>query len=394
MNILYSLQEVQVASALKCEIAKRVFDSNSTACLMAALDVLGAIVDQPLPDNAVQFINRMAIEHSDPIPETKDSEAQGKTRDIRIDGRNSVRGHAAMAIQNLIYHDKSYLALFDKAVEHLVNDPSLAVRACAALTLMGVAHHDASRAIILFQKLVEVNDVLFATDYVQRFIAASLNNHLRALQPSIERMLASSNKEVCQAGGIYSSLARLYHPEADDLVEAALAGNISCRLGVATVAKDNFLNPNCRVWCEAKLKLLFFDKETQIRKTAANCFWYLWHQPDMRLDQFTELIQTFLASPAFEEEPTFLLHTLDDTRQRVPDVILDICEHFVAKCAVQARDIRTAIAADENTVGKLVFRAYAQLEAKEERKRTLDLIDQMCEEGLQSTGRYFVEFER
>jgi len=35
-----------------------------------------------------------------------------------------------------------------------------------------------------------------------------------------------------------------------------------------------------------------------------------------------------------------------------------------------------------------------QLEAAEPRRRTLNLIDRMCEEGLQSTGQYFVEFER
>ena len=207
-------------------------------------------------------------------------------------------------------------------------------------------------------------------------------------------MLASSDKDVCQAGGTYSCLARLYHTEANDLAEAALAGNVSCRLGAVTVAKDNLLNPNCRVWCESKLQLLFYDKDPKVRVTAANCFWYLWHQPDMPLDQFKQLIQTFLNSPAFAEEPTFLLRTLDDTRQRVPEVILDICEHFVAKCAEQARDMRTGLAADEYTVGKLVFRAYAQLEAVEPRRRTLNLIDRMCEEGLQSTGKYFVEFER
>ena len=394
MNILYALQEVQVASSLKCEVARRVFDSDSNACLMAVLDLLGAITDVPVPDDAVQFIKRMATEHPDPIPEPKDTDSSRKKSDIRIDGRNSVRGHAAEAIRALIYHDRRYLAVFEATIEHLVTDASLAVRACAAYTLMSVAFYDTPRALVLFGRLVDSTDCLFATDYVQRFIAAGLNNHLPELRPSIERMLSSSDKEVCQAGGTYSCLARLYHIEADDLAEAALAGNASCRLGVATVAKDNFLNPNCRVWCEAKLKLLFFDKETEIRKKAANCFWYLWHQPDMPLEQFTSLIQTFLSSPAFAEEPTFLLHTLDDTRQRVPDVILDICEHFVAKCAEQARDIRTALAADEYTVGKLVFRAYAQLEATEPRKRTLNLIDRMCEEGLQSTGQYFAEFER
>ena len=124
------------------------------------------------------------------------------------------------------------------------------------------------------------------------------------------------------------------------------------------------------------------------------CFWCLSQDPEIPLADYNALITSFLASQSFVEDPTFLLSALDHTRQRVPEAILDICETFVAKCSEQARDIRTSMAGDEMTVGKLVFRAYAQLEADKMRNRALNLIDEMCAEGLQSAGMHLSEFER
>ena len=57
-------------------------------------------------------------------------------------------------------------------------------------------------------------------------------------------------------------------------------------------------------------------------------------------------------------------------------------------------DISTGIAADESTIGKLVFRSYAQFQNWELKLRTLSLIDLMCEEGLHSASKNLVEFDR
>jgi hypothetical protein len=394
MNVLYALKGAPVPSSLKCDVARRVFDSSSTACLNAAVDLLGAVEDKPLPDDAVRFIICMAIEHPDPNRNRQDAKPYKEANDIVSEGINSVRGRAAEAIRDLIRRDKSYLNVFDATFNKLVEDPSLAVRACVASTLSAVAVHNVGRALALFGTLVDADALLLATDPVQRFIFAGLCNHGVELQPVIRRMLASEHEEVRRAGGTFACLARLYHASADDLAEAALGGDSVCRIGAAKVAKDNFTHPDCKVWCESKLTLLFNDCEAEVRREAAGCFWHLWQQPDLPLAQFDPLIRTFLDSPAFAEEPTFLLYALEGTRQRVPEAILDICEQFVAKCADQARDIRTSLAGDEHTVGKLVFRAYAQLESTALRKRTLNLIDRMCEEGLQSAGQHFADFER
>jgi hypothetical protein len=394
MNVLYALKDAPVASSLKCEVVRRIFDSPSRACLTAALDVLGAITDIPLPDDVSQFIKRMAHEHPDPPPERNEDKLRGPWSDIFGGGRNSVRGRAAIAIRDLVTRDRNNLVEFADTIDQLVTDPSLGVRTCVASLLFAVAIHDVPRAFALFARLLDGNDDLLAADTVQKFINAGISNHLAEVGPFIARMLVSPVDEARVAGGAFACLARLFHPSADNLAESALAGDISCRTGAAKVAKDNFVHPDCRDWCESKLKLLFNDKEVEIRKLAANCFWYLWHQPDVPLGQFDSLIRAFLDSPAFADDPTFLLHTLDNTRQRVPEAILDVCDQFVTKCAEQARDVRTAVAADEFTVGRLVFRAYAQLESNALRMRAVTLIDRMCEEGLQSAGKHFADFER
>ena len=394
MNVLYGLNGAVVAPSLKCDVARRTFESTSKACLKAALDVLGGLGDFKLPEDAMDFIRRMATTHPDP-------EAARCEHDISIDeshlaseGINSVRGRAAEAIGKLVRRNLGCLGAFSTTIDLLVDDTSISVRTCVVSTLSAVAAHDAPRALTLLERLVQGDSPLLATNSVHSFVGAGLRTHLAEVRPFILRMLASKYKEARRSGGVLACLARLYHRSAGDLAEIAFAGDIQCRLGATTVAKDNFTNSDCKEWCECKLKILFNDPEADVRKEAARCFWWLWHQPLLPLDNFDSLIRAFVESSAFGEEPTFLLHALEDTQQRVPSVILAICEQFVAKCAEQARDIRTSLAADEHTVGKLVFRAYAQFESEELRGRTLNLIDRMCEEGLQSAGQHLGEFER
>ena len=127
---------------------------------------------------------------------------------------------------------------------------------------------------------------------------------------------------------------------------------------------------------------------------AAKCFWHLWQKPDLPLTDYEGLIARFVASAAFIESPTYLLHALEDSRRPLPEVVLDVCEHFVARCSDLARDIRTHHAGYEHTVGPLVFRAYQQLSHNRLQLRALDLIDRMCEEGLTSAAKNLAEFDR
>jgi hypothetical protein len=276
----------------------------------------------------------------------------------------------------------------------MVQDQALSVRSCVASTLIAVAGCDAPTGINLFSQLTDTDDRLLASPYAEQFIFQGLRQYFDKFRGHIERMLHSGDSNVRQTGGRLACLARLYHPHADDLAETALGGDSFMRLGAAEVAENNLTYPECRAWCEIALVRLFDDPEHKVRNQAGRCFWHLWRNTEIPLTVFDSLIAAFTKSKTFSEEPSMLLHALEDTRQQMPEITLNVCDEFVTKCAAQARDISTSIAADESTIGKLVFRSYAQFQRQDLKMRALLLIDRMCEEGLHSASTNLVEFDR
>ena len=392
-HILRGLKDARIPTQLKLSVARRVFAVDHHDCLHSALSLLGSITDTELPDDAVQFIQR-AAENTDPKEELWEAEKPYYGGDILTHGINSVRGYVAEAIRDLLSADARYLAVFSPTIERLVVDPSLAVRACVASTLLAVARYDAPLALKWASQLFEADDRLLATAYVQRFIHQELQKNWSHFSAVIQRMLSSSHEKVREAGGTSACLARLYQVEADTLSEVALKGDVHCRLGACEVAKSNLLIADCRPWCETALVQLFSDESGEVRKKAAGCFWHLWQSPDIPLTGFDALIRSFLASPSFVDAPTFLLHALEETKHQVPEVVLDVCEVFITRCSEEARDIRTSRAGDELTIGKLVFTAYAQLNSLATQTRALNAIDRMNLEGLSSANTHLAEFER
>ncbi|MGC3988751.1 MAG: hypothetical protein QM796_03495 [Chthoniobacteraceae bacterium] len=305
-----------------------------------------------------------------------------------------MRGRVAEELRNLLITDRRYLDVLLPTIEGLVCDPNISVRACAISSLFGVALYNEELAVALFQSLSETDDVLLGSPYAEDFIRRGLSSHMEAMRPHIERMLHSENANVCQTGARLAALAGLIHRTESDLAAKALHGVAVARLGVAEIAEFNFTVPSCREWGEQTLCALFNDEDIAVQKKAAHCFWHLWRKPEIPLTEHADLILRFLQSAAFARSPSMLLRALEDSNHRLPEVVLDVCEHFVEKCAEQARDIRTHRAGDEHTVGPLVFRAYQQLAGSEVQLRALQLIDRMCEEGLHSASQNMAQFER
>ena len=111
---------------------------------------------------------------------------------------------------------------FFPTIERLVRDPNVSVRACAASTLLGVAVHDADKAVSLFNMLAETEDAFLATYFAEDFIRRGLDKHFAVMRPHIERMLRSEQAKVRQAGARLACLARLTHNGADNLAAIAL----------------------------------------------------------------------------------------------------------------------------------------------------------------------------
>lgn len=392
-HVIRGLEKAKLNSELKLSVARRVFRLDHRDCLDSSLRLIASITDIDLPDDTVQFVKR-AAENSDPQPELSYNKSPSYQKNLLNDGINTIRGTAAWTIRDLIIANGRYIAIFSETIETMVNDPSLAVRACVVSTLRAVAKYDVPHALKWWDILLATDDRLLATHDVQDFIYCGLPKHMDHFSPIIQRMLESTVEKARETGGTLACLARLYHPDLNYLAEAAMKGDVQCRLGAADVASRNVMQVACRAWCEEALDRLFDDENQEVRKKAAGCFWQLWHSPDTPLTNYDKLIRRFLSSAAFLDEPTYLLHALDENRHLMPEAVLDVCDVFIDQCAVAARDIRTSLAGDEFTVAKLVFTAYAQLQSQKNQIRALDTIDHMSKEGLNSATRELTEFDR
>ena len=391
---LSALEKAPIASDLKLQVCRKAFAESCGPCGRWIADVLGNIED-PLPDDAVQMLHRLATEHEDPDSEVWQEDAGGGQPyygdDIYTNGINTTRGRAAGAIQKLIFNDVVSTKRLRPTLDRMIRDRSAAVLSCVAGTLRAVAYHDPALGMSLFRNMDLSEDRLLSMRHVRGFIHDHLHDGFAELRPVVERMLRSSEPEVREAGARFACIASLIHEGAADIVDEALRGDARHRLGVAQVAAANIAAPEYRVWCEATLAELFDDDDSEVRRKAASCFDRLQGEA---LDTHEDLIAKFCDSKAFQEDSFSILHTLEESLGRLPGMTCEVCDKFLDRFADEARDIRTRRAGDTRTVAKLVFRTYQQHQDDEWTFQSLNLIDRLCLERTHDAGREFEQFER
>ena len=400
-HTLSALKETKISLDLKLEVCRKAFSEVREACGREIADLLGSVAE-PLPDDTVQMLDWLATEHPNPEKESWREEAPGGGvyygGDILTHGINTVRGRAAEAIRDLILHDTSYINRFRVTIERLVNDKSVAVRACASSTLLAIINHASEFAIGQFLRLVGPrgnqtdDDRLLVTPYVERFINYGLHEHFGRLRHVVERMLRSGQSETSKAGARLSSIAvLLHHDDAGAFAEEALRGSPSQRLGVAQVASANVGKAEHRQWSEQQLLPLFNDSDSKVRQEAARCFFYLKGRP---LEPYENLISKFCDSAAYQEDSFSILHALEESSQKLPGITHTVCEKFLDRFSNEAGDIRTDRAGDSRSLAKLILRTYHQHQRDEWASQCLDLIDRMCLEGVYDVRAGLDEYER
>ena len=398
-HTLCGLKETNGFTELKLEVCRKAYSESRDKYGKAITDLLGSIRDQ-LPDDAVQMLNWLATGHSDPEKELWIEDVTGGTPDYREDilnhGINTTRGRAAEAIRDLIRWDASYIDRFRTTIEWLVRDKSLSVRACAASILLYITNHDWEFAFEQFAKLIEPqddqtdSDCLLTNPYVDHFISHGLRDHFGRFQDVIERMLRSELSEISEVGARLASLAMLYqHTDAEALVEEALCGNASQRLGVAQVASANIGYNDCRPWAEQKLLLFFNDPDSTVRGETVECFHRLQEQS---LESYENLINEFCDSAAYRQGLSYMLSVLEKSLHCLPSITYDICKKFLECFSDKTGGIRTS---GSSSIAKLILRTYHQHQSDDEwAPKCLDLIDQMCLERIYELGKGLEEYER
>ena len=392
-HVLSGLKETAAATELKLVVCRKAYSTTRDDCGKGIAYLLGSIED-PLPDDAVQMLDWLATEHSDPENELSSEKITGRTpyyylgRTIEV-GISTTRGRAAEAIRDLILRDASYIERFRSTIKRLVKDKSLAVRERVSSTVLAIADHDWEFALEQFLRLIEPRDSkteddrLLATQYVECFIKLGLPDHFMRLQSVIERMLRSELPESSVAGARLASLAVLYnHDEAENLVEEALRRDPSQKIGVAQVATGNIRYEEYRSWSEQQLLRLFNDDDSEVRQEATNCFHSLKGQPPQT---YEDLIIKCCDSLAFKEASHFLFSFLEESPHRLPGITYTVCEKYLE---------RFGDGSNGSNVAKLILRTYHQHQNDKWTSKCLDLIDRMCLERIYGISSGLDEYER
>ena len=393
-RVLAALKNATIPDELKLRVCHKAFVDFRSHCGQSIADALGSM-EEPLPEDAVEMLHYLATEHEDPDREAWQEDAGGGQPyyrgDIHTNGINTTRGRAVEAIRKLIYDDATYIDRFHATLERMICDPSAAVLSCVADALRAVARHNPALALSLFQCAKISEDRLLATRPVSNFIHAGLRDNFLELRPTVERMLRSSEPEVCEAGARLAGVAALIHREASALADIAIRGSSQHRRGIARVASANITVPECRAWSEAKLITLFNDEDSDVRRATASCFRRL---EEETLDTYSDLIAAFCDSRAYQENLSRIFYTLEKTREKLPGTTCLACERFLDLFADDDKDLETSRYAGSYNVAKLIFRTYQQHQNDEWTPRVLDLIDRLCLERIFDARREFEQFER
>lgn len=346
-------------------------------CGQAICHAIGRSAGRALPDELLELLCDYAI--NDPHPKMEDWQDRTDGRpalwggDPMMSGMNSVRGSGAWAIGSILFANAATWPKLQTAVEALVVDKSIAVRACAVRCLLALLNCNRKLAVDLFVKLADGADPVLATGEINNFIHHGIYPHYAELRPLLLHMLQHSEKEARAMAAQQIAVASFGPAKDDGDLAQAMAAGADCRAACAGVFAHNLDDASAREVCREKLKSFFHDPEKEVRDQAASCFRGL---GEGGLTQEAVLIGEFIQSPAFVNGNSQLMFELAETCALLPDVICAIPERIIAlHVSSPANDLRF----DCYQLPELVLRLYRQTKDAAIRKRCLDTIDRMLE---------------
>ncbi len=387
--ILRGIKDTGLDIKLILDVCRRCHDLVNKPCGRWICDLIGRFSEEDLPSEILDIVVWYAIEDPDPEQEMWRTKSQSGAvyygGDIINAELNTVRGIAADAIDKLISDDKDRFFYLEPTISIMIRDPSIEVRSWVAQVLTSMLRHDRDLAVRYFQQLSDTEDILLSTHFVQWFLKYALKTHFSTLTPILKRMIASGDHEVAKAGARQICVASFSLEEAKPFVDLCINGTEDQRFGAAEVFAANLKeNPG---FCKEKLIGLFHDRDMQVRKEASSCFRHL---VENDLEEFTDLADKFIESPAFESGQEDLIWAFENTTSKLPDITYKICKKFIDSINTQGRRY-TGL---EDDVSQLILRIYLQNKDNDLGLKCLDLIDIVIEKGSYVINRELANYDR
>jgi hypothetical protein len=393
--VLRGIAEVGLDVETAFRVCQRCHQLPNRPCGSSISWVFQRLAELPWTQEAVDILVWYALE--DPNPEQELWRARTSSGPVYYGGNvleagiNSTRGSAVGAIAALIFANKNRTRYFRQSLQQIVRDSSIAVRVCAAEALMAVLNYDRDLAVSLFQQLCETEDALLGTQTVERFLYYALQTHFEALAPIVERMIMSELPKVVKVGTRQACLTSLVREEARWLAEVCLSGTEAHKKAAAEIFVTNLRSAHFREFCENALMQLFHDSSQEVRSQAARCFLRFERE---QLGEYVSLVEAFVDSLAFTTDPEDLIHALEKTTAKLPDITYRVCNRFLNDLSSDDAEVRDHRIFRADRVSKLLVQLYSQTKDQALQSLCLDLIDLMSQMEVYGLTEALTQYER
>jgi hypothetical protein len=345
-----------------------------------------SIADRPHLESLVTIIAYYAKHAPDPEVEVWQASGDGKTPmyggDPHFHGINSARGAAAETISQLLFGNPELLTMLDSTIETLANDRSMAVRSCAIGCLIFLLREHRDVAVQRFFQAIKDADQLLTTHYVEEFIHYAQFTHYAALRPLLVRMLGLPDEKARAIAARQITLAGFKHaPAHSDMLEFVLKGDEVCRAAAAGIFAHNLAESEWAPKCREFLNILFQDPAGKVIEQADHC----WRRIDAeQLADESDLLNSFIESPALTKGVDSLLAKLEECPLRLPDIVLRIPERLIEERKRLDEKGTDRLDMSFYNASKMIMTAYQQSRSHDRgpaatayQTRCLNLIDNM-----------------
>ena len=370
------------------DVLDRAHSLRGKPCGSAIVDCVRELSERSLPEQTLEMVSYYAVHDPDP---QDDLWRKYNWRDPYQHGINCVRGRAAEAIATLLFEDETRLDIFRCALDALVRDRIVAVRACVVNALLPLLNFSRDLAVELFVVACGHCEDVWTTAPFGRFVHYAIHTHYVQLRPVLQSILSSQDERAVGCAARQIVLAELHGVKVGLDGQHIRAGTRTMRKEAAGIYAKNIASEVVGQECMARLDGFLDDGAEDVRQAASTAIMYV---SDEWLVRSRTFIARFIESRAFEAEPYDLLRVLENSKCAVPEVVCAAAERLLGFLGEEGTHVAYRGAMAAKSISTLVVRQYQQTTDEGVKMQCLDLIDRMERIGYFGINDELAKLER
>lgn len=379
---------------------ERFCEMNDREVAMSFCRLIRARASEAWPDSIIEKLLYFASSHPDLEPGKLfvhcDVSAEEASAGILFQNTiNCVRGVAAEAIGELLWHHPDLLDKLKPGIESLITDQHPVVRMAAITTILPIINIDRARAVDWFCELSKEDARVLTSHYAVHFLNHTIHEFPAQLTPMISGMVRSSLAEVSQQGAETATAYFLFYGLFKEEVESCRVGTIPQRAGVAKVAVELMNEDEYAAQCRELIKTFFNDPDKEVREKISlkirNNFF--------DLPENVSLALQFVKSKAFTDNAFHFIYDLKEYKDSLlpcHTVILEICKEITTTLLEESKDYQSIRGFEIREIPPLLLRLYEQTQESmpDVANRCLDMWDELFEKSIGITRELTKSIEK